>query len=151
MGFVLALAIIIVLLLVLGVSGGKLMLIGLFAIGGIAALCVLFFLSGIIMLLASKKDRAKLIVVEARDKLKINYAYYMVGDKELRNIFPTDGVLKRAYRADKEISIRRIRLLGQDYVIDKLTIVIIILGFVLFSAMTFLVSTLISNNIMTPV
>ncbi len=128
-----------VLLTVLGIVPVKQFLsLALWAIDGLAGLCVLFFLISVILILISKRRQARFVRLERRDGEAL-YAIYESDGEELRNTFPTNRIFQKRLYRDGERTIRVLRMRKSVWVFDRVSRFISVVGLVAFSALTVIV------------
>ncbi len=128
-----------VLLTVLGIVPVKQFLsLALWAIDGLAGLCVLFFLVSVILILLSKRRQARFVRLERLDGEAL-FAIYESDGEELRNTFPTNRIFRKRLYRDGDRTIRVLRVRKSVWVCDRVSQIISVVGLAAFSALTVIV------------
>lgn len=85
-------------------------------------------------------DRTKESLSEIRKrqdtKNKIHFAFYMIGREKVQNLFPTDSIMKKFYNIEETVTVRTCTFRKKRYCIDGITLVIIGVGFPVFTLLT---------------
>lgn len=95
-----------------------------------------FFLFSLVVLIASKKVTASF--VKMNDEGRYPCAVYRVGDRELKNLFPSEMIMRdKLYVPDKEIKIRSCALFRAA--LDKNAVMTIVFGSAVFIPLSLIV------------
>lgn len=137
--FILA-AMLIIVLLVLGFPPLPLLRTALWAVEGIAVLGVLFFLFALLLLLFSKKQRARFLRIESDEDNGMSYAVYESEGEELSNTFPTDRFLGKWLYRNGNGTIRVLRFRKSGWVFDRVSVIIVAIGLAAFVAIALLIA-----------
>ncbi len=139
MQYIIILAVIVVIMIILGVSTQLIANISawmiLLACALLCFMMCIFFMVFLARLLCAKKTSGYFAGAKKKDKARFDTAYYIVGESEIKNIFPYESSLKSLfYKEGREVTLR----LSKDgkRVFDLNARVTIISGFLLSVIMT---------------
>ncbi|MCR4604365.1 MAG: hypothetical protein K5639_00010 [Eubacterium sp.] len=84
----------------------------------------------LVLMLMSKWKNAEFVKTDLpTEKSRFNVAYYMIDGKEVRNIFPDEGILKdKLYKTDKTYHVLYNKKLDKAF--DRFSITTCLLGFI---------------------
>lgn len=129
MEYIIVLALLSIIFFCLGLSlGDVLMMLAVLLCAGIVFVGA-FFLFSLVVLASSRKVTASFL--KMNDEGRYPCAVYKVGDSELKNLFPSEMIMKdKLYVPEKEIKIRRCVLFNAA--LDKNAVMTIVVGSAVF-------------------
>lgn len=129
MEYIIVLALLSIIFFCLGFSlGDVLMMLAVILCIGIVFVGA-FFLFSLVVLIASRKVTASFVKMD--DEGRYPCAVYKIGDSELKNLFPSEMIMKdKLYVPDKEIKIRRCSFFKAA--LDKNAVMTIVFGSAVF-------------------
>ncbi|MCH5204498.1 MAG: hypothetical protein J1F03_07100 [Oscillospiraceae bacterium] len=129
MEYIIVLALLSIIFFCLGLSlGDVLMMLAVLLCAGIVFVGA-FFLFSLVVLALSRKVTASFL--KMNDEGRYPCAVYKVGDSELKNLFPSEMIMKdKLYVPEKEIKIRRCVLFNAA--LDKNAVMTIVVGSAVF-------------------
>lgn len=129
MDFFFCCVIIILLMVLAGLGVGDIAVIILALLGVLVILVGLFFAVCTVFVLMAKRQSA--VFLETDEEGKYPFAFYLVGNERVKNLFPREMVMKkRFYVPEKEITILHCTRIKR--VIDKNALLTIIVGALIF-------------------
>lgn len=152
MAILIGIVVVFMLMFILGVQRSIIVFIALSLMLLFTAFCVIFFIVSFINLLRSSKDSGCFggfmyfdseESTEEKHKNKVAFASYKIGDKQIRNLFPTDEFMLKLYKTDEEVPLRVCNIGRKSYAIDRVTMVIIFIGLPVFGIITVILIPLI--------
>lgn len=175
MGILIGIVVIFILMFVLGVPKSIISFVGLSLLLIVAAACAIFFFVSLILLLTTKGEKAvfdgfglvdlgstsnnnpmqphinhyeeaALKEKESKkDQNMIRFAFYRIGEEKIQNLFPTDSFMFKFYNIEETVKIRVCKIGKKRYAIDTITILIIVIGFPVFSILTVFILSMLSQ------
>lgn len=129
MEYVIGFGLVALLMLCLGFGFGDVAMLVMWILAGAVVLTALFFTAMLFLLVTSKPVKAEFVRLD--DTKRFPAAVYRVGDREFRNIFPSEMMMKKKlYVEGKRKRVLKSRIFG--FVIDGNALATIIIGALVF-------------------
>ena len=129
MEFLIVVALIAILLLCLGFTFNDILMMLAALVCILIILVGVFFAFSLVVLLSSRKTSAKFLRISEEGRFPC--AVYKIGDDEIKNLFPSEAVMKKMlYVPEKDITVRKCAFIKA--VLDKNALMTIALGSAVF-------------------
>ena len=128
-------AVVAVVCIIAGFRVSTMIFLAIALIGIVLAVTALFFLYFIIRLILSKHKKAVFSRIDKSPYNRFNTAYYIIGDTEYPNVFPSEGVAEdRLYKKSRSYHVMLDR--RGKYVFDRFSTTTCIAGLIFSAAST---------------